>query len=170
MISYQQSTSNSFESVSMSLDVASFSGSDALLLTLIAKGVMAGFVHNSNGRSLELCAKVKQWDLPPHEFALLAELVSLASGTDQEVATTLAKESVASYWTEYLKEFVNDAELLNDVYGPEHYGDGLRELREAVREALEETGFVFDASEVTSICKKLDMNTIAERNIERQQD
>jgi hypothetical protein len=153
------------------LDIDSFTGGDELLLAMYTSAIKLGLVRDPNRRILELCARVRDWMLGPDEFGLLADLVSLASGSDQQVAIKAAKQSIISYWSDdYLKDYVSDMELLRDVYGPEDYQNGIHEVEDAVTVALKETGFVFTASEVTWICDTLDMDSIAERNIERQHD
>jgi hypothetical protein len=108
--------------------------------------------------------------LSQDEFGDLAELVSMSSGGEQEYAVSLAKAAVLSYWKDYVEEFVRDADLLNGVYAPEHYRDGRSELRDAVSEGLNETGLKFDWEEVGEICNEINMDSIAERNAERQYD
>jgi hypothetical protein len=80
-----------------------------------------------------------------------------------------ARQSVISYWNEYLDKYIAEADLLRGVYAPEHYENGRKELREALTEQLRETGFEFKPPEIEEICSRIDMDDVVSRNIEWDQ-
>lgn len=147
------------------LNVGVYTGSNTVLLKVMSVGIQKGFIEEPNSRLSELSEKASEWALDADEFSLLADAVLLATGETRDAIVNKARQSVIEYWNENLRSFVNDTDLLREVYSEEHFEDGREELVDALAAKLRESGFDFEPGEIETICEKVDMHDIIERNI-----
>lgn len=149
------------------LELWSYDGSDKVLLSLISKGIRLRLVTDPDTRLTELCEHVSWWKLGMDDFALLSDTVSLGSFLVRDELVKKAKDVVAAYVDEdFLDDYIREYDLMRDVYMEDQFEDGRRELKEALTDALEATGFEFEESEIEAMCSKIDLNAIAIRNKE----
>jgi hypothetical protein len=148
------------------VSIAAFGGNDEVLLGTMASALGTNLVDNPNETIAAICERVAEWPLNFDDFHLLGKVVSFGHGSESISMVKKAKQCITDYWAEFIEEYVAEKELLRGIYHEQQFEDGQKELFESVNTNLAESGLTFDAAEVTAVCKKLEMDRIADRNIE----
>lgn len=122
------------------------------------------------GRVTEMIGSLQYWPFDFDDGRMLAITVSELPVFGREAAEISAKQYLKGIWNDYVSEYVRDNDLLNEVYSEEHFPDARKELSDAVSETLKDSGFEFSSADVEEICNHVDLDRIAERNIERAEN
>jgi hypothetical protein len=152
------------------LDIASYSGSDKVLLNVFLNAIKKELVSAPDIRIHELCDRLDEWSLNIDDFDLLAEIVNLSSNEQRELVMDKARRSIKSYWVNSIDEFVTQSDLLRGIYDSEQFSEARSELRAAVADKMLDAGFDLERHEIDEICENLDLHEVVNRNIEWDRD
>lgn len=126
-----------------------------------------GLVQDPIVRVMDLVSNLDAWAFTYDDASVLANTIRELPELGREPVEEAARKYVKYLWSEYVSEYVRDADVLDEIYSENQFYEASKLLRNSVSEALVDTGFKFTAEEVTEICNSVDLEVIVERNIER---
>lgn len=147
------------------LRIDKYSGDSRTLLRVLSAAMQLELLDCPDSVISKVCDQVDAWSLGADDFELLTEVVSQGSDDERGNYVEKARQSVLTYWKEYIAEYVYEAELLREVYSEEQYEDAKDELIDAVTDQLAATNLSFYRSEIWQVCDEVDLGNIIERNI-----
>ncbi len=148
------------------LPIRNFSGSDYTLLDAVIKALNRRLIDDPNAVIRDTCERLMEWPMGFDELPLLGELLAHREGSEADALLDKAKKCARDHWDEFIREYIDENDLLRGVYDASDFQQGYSELINEVEKRLGETGLGFAGSEVRSLCLSVSMHDISERNYE----
>ena len=140
------------------------------LMWLTTNCLAFGLVEDPIARATELVGNLDAWAFTYDDASVLANIIRELPEIGREAVENVARKHVKYLWSEYVSEYVRDADVLDEIYSEDQFLEASKLLRDSVSDALVDTGFEFTPQEVTEICSNVNLEVIAQRNIDRSEN